>query len=58
MVMYTDFTEYAPECTPGAPMEEKSKEGRVIDGVEGYRWRQRHQRLWIPLVRLVVGGVP
>ena len=49
--------EYAP-CIPCIPSEEKSGECKVVDGVEEYRQRWRHQKPWIPLVRLVVEGVP
>ena len=62
--MYTDFMEsvleYALEyalCALCALTEEKSREVKVVDGAEEYRWRWRHQKSWIPLERLVVEGV-
>ena len=50
--------EYALEYALCALMEEKSGEGKVVDGAEECRQRQRHQKSWIPLVKLVVKGVP
>ena len=60
--MYIDIMEsvpeYAPEYVPCALMEEKSREGEVVNSAEECRWRQRCWKSWILLVKLVVEGVP